>query len=237
MAKLEWILFAIGLALLAVWGTQRFDSIVFSRAAIAKFDANKATEPSNSIPALHGLVSRSEAGFASWSIKRVKAYKDSLLEKVDAPLAVLRIPKIHLEVPVFNGTDDLTLNRGIGRIVGTAQVGAGGNLGIAGHRDGFFRSLKDVERGDVIELARPGQTDFYVIDGIQIAKPEDVAFLKPTPAPSLTLVTCFHFHIVGSAPKRYIVRASIWSFTPSKEGANKDSASMGNRSNNKENEK
>jgi sortase A len=231
MARLERIFFAIGFALLAVWGTERFDSIVFSRAAIAKFDANMATKTGTSVPVLDGLTSGSDVDFALWSIKRVKAYKDSLLEKIDPPLAVLRIPKIHLEVPVFNGTDDLTLNRGVGRICGTAQVGAGGNLVIAGHRDGFFSGLKDVARGDVIELARPGQTDVYVIDGIRITKPEDVSVLKSTPTPSLTLVTCFPFYIVGSAPQRYIVRASKWSFTPSKEGTSKDSTSMGNRSN------
>ncbi len=235
MTRLERLIFAIGFALLALWGTAMLHTIVFSRAAIAKFDANKAAQADSSIPAAHGLASRSEVGLASWSIKRVQAYKASLLEEVDAPLAVLRIPKIHLEVPVFDGTDDLTLNRGVGRICGTAQVGAGGNLGIAGHRDGFFRGLKDVQSGDVIELARPGQTDVYVIDEIQITKPEDVSVLKPTPAPSLTLVTCFPFSYVGSAPKRYIVRASLWSFGQSKEGAGKDSISTGNQSNNKEN--
>ena len=237
MARLERIFFALGFALLAVWGAAWFHSFVFSRIAIAKFDTNSPAKAGSSMPAAHDLASRSVTGSASWSIKRVQGYKDSLLEKVDAPLAVLRIPKIQLEVPVFNGTDDLTLNRGVGRIAGTAQVGAGGNLGIAGHRDGFFSGLKDVARGDVIELARPGQTDFYVIDGIQIAKPEDVSVLKSTSAPMLTLVTCFPFHYVGSAPKRYVVRASLWSFTPSEEGASKGSTSTGNKTNNKENEK
>jgi sortase A len=234
MARFERMFFAVGFALLAVWGTEMLDRIVFSRAAIEKFDANKATKAGSGIPVLDGPASGSEIDFGLWPIKRIQAYRASLLEKVDAPLAVLRIPKIHLEVPVFNGTDDLTLNRGVGRIVGTAQVGAGGNLGIAGHRDGFFRGLKDVAQGDVIELARPGQTDVYVIDRIQTAKPKDVFVLKSTPKPSLTLVTCFPFHYVGSAPKRYIVRASLW--IPS-EGARKDSISTGNKTNNKENKK
>jgi sortase A len=236
MARLERIFFAIGFGLLVLWGTGTLDSIVFSHAAIAKFEADQATEAGSSTLEVRGPSSATEAGFAFWPIKRAQAYKDSLLEKVDPPLAVLRIPKIHLEVPVFNGTDDLTLNRGVGRICGTAQIGAGGNLGIAGHRDGFFSGLQDVARGDVIELARPGQIDVYIIDGIQIAEPEDVSVLKSTPTPSLTLVTCFPFHYVGSAPKRYIVRALLWSFTPSKDGASKDSISTGNKSN-KENEK
>jgi len=237
MARFERTLFAIGFALLAMWGTATLDRIVFSRAAIVKFDANKATNAGSSIPVSDGLASGSEVDVGLWPIKRVQAYKASLLEKVDTPLAVLRIPKIHLEVPVFNGTDDLTLNRGVGRIVGTAQVGAGGNLGIAGHRDGFFRGLKDLAQGDVIELAQPGHTDVYVIDGIRTTKPEDVSVLKSTPKPSLTLVTCFPFHYVGSAPKRYIVRASLWSFTPSIEVTSKDSISTANKTNNKENKK
>jgi sortase A len=237
MSRLEQIFFATGFALLAVWGAKMFQNDVYSRAALAQFEASEATKSDNSVPAPHELASVSEVGFASWSIKRVQAYEHSLLEKVDAPLAVLRIPKIHLEAPVFNGTDGPMLNRGVGRIAGTAQVGEGGNLGIAGHRDGFFRGLKDVARGDVIELARRGQTDFYVIDAIQIVSPENVSVLRPTPAPSLTLITCFPFHFVGSAPQRYVVRASLRNSSQSREKVSKDLIARDIKTNNKENER
>jgi sortase A len=237
MARLERMFFKMGFALVAVWGAVTLHGTVLSRAAIAEFHENEAKNAGNSIPELHGLASGSEVSFASWSIKRVQAYKESLLRKVDAPLAVLRIPKIHLEVPVFNGTDDTTLNRGVGRIVGTAQLGVSGNLAIAGHRDGFFRGLKDVAQGDVIELVRPGQNDFYVIDGMQIVNPKDVSVLGSTPAPSLTLVTCFPFYFVGSAPQRYIVRASLRSSSALREGQSRGSISTSNKTNTKENEK
>jgi len=147
--------------------------------------------------------------FTLWSPQRIAAYKDSLTAKRDLPLAILRIPKINLEVPVFNDTDDLTLNRGVGRIVGTARIGEPGNVGIAGHRDGFFRGLKDVAREDYVELASPGRTDEYVITGIQIVSPEDVHVLDATTVPTLTLVTCYPFYFVGSAPQRYVVTATI----------------------------
>jgi len=110
---------------------------------------------------------------------------------------------------VYNDTDDLTLNRGVGRILGTARVGAVGNLGIAGHRDGFFRGLKDLGPDAEIDLDRSGKTDTYVVDKIEIVGPDDVSVLKPTPVPSITLVTCFPFYYVGSAPQRYIVHASM----------------------------
>jgi sortase A len=231
MTRVERSLFAIGVVLLAMWGTARLQSVVFSHAALAKFDANQAKNAEAGSAVMLDPATGSKVDFAAWSIERVRAYRDSLLQKVDAPLAVLRIPKIHLEVPVFNDTDDLTLNRGIGRILGTAQLGAGGNLGIAGHRDGFFRGLKDVGQGDLIELLRYGQTDSYVVDKVQIVNPKDVSVLDSTPTPTLTLVTCFPFYFVGSAPQRYVVSASLRNSSPSKEGSNRDPNYKDNLSN------
>ena len=144
-----------------------------------------------------------------WSDKRIRAYNESLSHAFGAPLAVLSIPKIHLEVPVFEGTDDVTLDRGVGRITGTARPGQAGNLGIAGHRDGFFRGLKDVTTGDEIKLALPEGEATYVVDQITVVTPQDVSVLQPRPISSITLVTCFPFYFVGSAPERYIVSASL----------------------------
>ena len=124
-------------------------------------------------------------------------------------MAVLHIPKLNLEVPVFDGTDELTLNRGAGRIIGTARLGEVGNVGIAAHRDGFFRGLQDVGAGDTIELKLPDRTERYRVTGIQITTPENVSVLQPTVKASLTLVTCYPFYFVGSAPQRYIVHAAI----------------------------
>lgn len=146
---------------------------------------------------------------SQWSEKRIRAYNESLNHAFAAPLAVLLIPKIHLEVPVFEGTDDVTLDRGVGRIKGTARPGQPGNFGIAGHRDGFFRGLKDVTKGDEIKLALPDEETTYVVDQITVVSPQDVSVLQPRPVSSITLVTCFPFYFVGSAPERYIVSASL----------------------------
>jgi sortase A len=206
--KAEQVMFVIGLALLAVYVVARFHSSVSSKAAIAEFEAEEAASAADGTsPLLDPLGSNVD--FRLWSVKRIAAYKDSLAKKKDAPLAILRIPKISLEVPVFNGTDDLTLNRGVGRILGTAQVGQPGNLGIAGHRDGFFRGLQSIVTGDVVELDRPGLREQYTVSQIRIVRPEDTYVLKPTPGPTLTLVTCFPFYFVGSAPKRYVVSALL----------------------------
>jgi sortase A len=207
--RIEAVLLGTGLALLGVWGAVWIHGTLSSRAAVKRFEADRVRSSGLNSENTNDSVSGSHVDFALWSAKRVEAYKESLTRKEDRPLAILRIKKIHVEVPVYNDTDDLTLNRGVGRILGTARVGEGGNLGIAGHRDGFFRGLKDVALGDEVELARVGQSDIYVVEKITIVKPEDVSVLAPTRIPSLTLVTCFPFYFVGSAPQRFIVHASL----------------------------
>ena len=128
-------------------------------------------------------------------------------EMAPPPVAMLRIPKIHLEVPVLPGTDDRTLDHGVGLIEDTAEPGMVGNSGIAGHRDGFFRGLKDVVQGDTIRLDTLHGSFVYRVERTWIVKPEDVSVLEPTPVPAITLVTCYPFYFQGSAPMRFIVRA------------------------------
>lgn len=114
--KAEQVMFVLGLALLAVYVVARFHSSVSSKAAIAEFEAEEAASAADGTSPLLDPALGSNVDFRLWSVKRIAAYKDSLAKKKDAPLAILRIPKISLEVPVFNGTDDLTLNRGVGRM-------------------------------------------------------------------------------------------------------------------------
>jgi sortase A len=234
--KGERIFLAIGLTLLALWGGARFYGSLESRAAIARFQADATAVPGSgsNAPAWDGSLPDSAVDFTVWNPKRVIAYNDSLSAKTDLPLAILRIPKINLEVPVFNDTDDLTLNRGVGRILGTAQIGQLGNLGIAGHRDGFFRGLKDTGRDDIVELIRPGRTDQYVITQVHIVNPDDVSVLAPTPTPTLTLVTCFPFYYVGNAPQRYVVTASYQFSSRPDASVNKNSISTDKKTNKKE---
>ncbi len=141
-----------------------------------------------------------------WSPVRIRAWSQLVHEPVPAPIAVLRIPTIGLEVPVLVGTDHHTLDRGVGHIEDTAQPGMVGNLAIAGHRDGFFRGLKDIARDDTIELDTIHGKDVYRVERTWIVDPEDVSVLEPTSTAVLTLVTCYPFYFVGPAPRRFIVR-------------------------------
>ena len=107
------------------------------------------------------------------------------------------------------GTDDHTLDRAVGHIEDTAEPGTDGNSGLAGHRDGFFRGLKDIARGDTIELETLKGKDIYRVERTWVVNPEEVWVLDPTPTRALTLVTCYPFYFIGSAPQRFIVRAVL----------------------------
>jgi sortase A len=149
-----------------------------------------------------------EADVREWHPNRVRAWRDALEKLAPAPLARLSIRRIGVDVAVFTGTDEWTLNRAVGHIEGTPKPGDAGNVGLAGHRDGFFRPLKDIAIGDVIEVATGERVDRYRVTQTWIVSPSDVWVLDRTESPSLTLVTCYPFYFIGSAPKRFIVRAA-----------------------------
>ena len=144
-----------------------------------------------------------------WSSQRQAGYRESLAETFDAPPGVLEIPSLKLTVPIFAGTSELQLNRGVGWIEGTAMPGEDGNVGLAGHRDGYFRGLKDLKVGDTIEVESVGRSLRYRVTELKIVEPTDVSVLDPTDEPSVTLVTCYPFYYVGNAPQRYIVRGIL----------------------------
>lgn len=209
-----------GLALLAVYFTVRFEGESQREAGIQAFHRSAASAAPQLAAAERrvtlgsgGAGGRLEATVAApdqalWADKRIQEYVESLRVEADAPLAVMTIEKMNIQVPVYNGADEFNLNRGVARIEGTARVGDSGNLGIAGHRDSFFRGLKDIGIGDAIDLLTPAGTERYAVSSIDIVNPEDVWVLEPTKDKAITLVTCYPFYYVGHAPRRFIVKAT-----------------------------
>ncbi len=209
---LEVAAWVAGSVLIAVFAGFRIDASLGRRAGLADFARARAisTSDANSpLPSPRSLSDFQAPDKTLWSPERVQGFQTSLSHDFRPPLAVLRVPRIDLEVPVLEGTDDLALNRGVGHIGGTPRPGEPGNVGIAGHRDGFFRGLKDVTAGDVIEVETLSQRLRYRIQSLTIVSPQSVEVLAPTGAPALTLVTCYPFYYAGSAPQRFIVRATL----------------------------
>lgn len=150
-----------------------------------------------------------EPDVSTWAPARLHRYLKALSEElVKTPEAIMTIPSVDLKAPLFTGIDEWSLNAGIGLIPGTADLETTGNVGIAGHRDGFFRALKDVALGDRITLQTLNGPSYFEITDLWIVDPEDVEVLAPTTDSALTLVTCYPFYFVGNAPQRFIVRAT-----------------------------
>lgn len=118
----------------------------------------------------------------------------------------IEIPRLKLSAVIFEGTDDVTLDRGVGHLTGSATPGAPGNLVLAGHRDTFFRPLKKIREGDEIEVTGPEGVSRYKVEFTQIVAPEATEVLRPTGGSTLTLITCYPFRYIGNAPDRFIVR-------------------------------
>lgn len=209
LSILERLLTAGGVILLTLFLAAMVHREVFSRLALRNFDKNQASVMNPELQIFVEPAQSRQSDFSLWAHKRLQAYRKYALSATSSPLAVLRLDRLSIRVPVFEGTDNLTLNRGAGWIVGTTKPGEMGNTGIAGHRDGFFRPLKDIARGDTIELSTATVNAFYTVDQIELVEPDNVDVLKPRRVPSITLVTCYPFYFIGGAPKRFIVHAAL----------------------------
>mgnify|MGYP003339273021 CR=1 FL=1 len=125
-----------------------------------------------------------------------------------APLGEILIPRVGLSAVVLHGSDAQTLRRGPGHLEHTALPGQPGNVAIAGHRDSFFRPIRNVRAGDDIFLTTSTQRYHYRVSWVEVVSATNVSVLASTEDATLTLITCFPFTLIGAAPDRFVVRAT-----------------------------
>jgi sortase A len=178
------------------WGFQAYQTRRFERALK---DARQSAQ-AHPQPELSPLSSVTEADRARGENPAVKTLEG-------APLGRLEISSIGLAAVVMEGIDEGTLRLAVGHIPGTPLPGQRGNVGLAAHRDTFFRGLRKIHRDDEITLATLQGSYRYRVDSTQVVKADDISVLAATPDDFLTLVTCYPFYFVGTAPKRFIVRS------------------------------
>lgn len=218
--KLEVLAWTLGLLLIVAYLGTKWWSAADREAALSAFREQQqsvSTAPTEdaviagALPPLESIAGETELSTSApdttlWSASRIAAFFGAVAQPA-VPEAVLEIPGLRMEVPVYHGTSEWNLNRGAGRIEGTAAPGAAGNVGIAAHRDGYFRGLADIRLGERVMLSTLEGVEEYRVTSIRIVTPDTVEVLAPTDVPSLTLVTCYPFYHVGPAPERFIVRA------------------------------
>jgi sortase A len=174
----EWLLLGLGLGCLGVYAYENVEARRFQAEQTAVFERDARAE------------------------RPVRDVRTGSL------LGMLDVPRLELSTPVIQGDDTRTLKRAVGHLPDTPMPWDDGNSAIAGHRDGLFRPLKDVKVGDEIRFRTTRAEYRYRVKKTTIVKPDDLSVLARQDDPAtLTLITCYPFYYVGTAPKRFIVHA------------------------------
>lgn len=215
---LEMLCWGLGLALLGYAALLKLHEAQASEAGLQAFalaaaaaDSPALTTAASSTPTPSETLDLGQLQALDqslWSKKRIAQFAEITKTNSDMPLAILRIDALNILVPIYPDASDFNLNRGAGWIEDTASVNERGNIGIAAHRDSFFRALKDAKKGQKMSLQTLQGTRHFTLAKIQVIDPSDVSVLEATSDTRLTLVTCYPFYHVGSAPQRYIVTAT-----------------------------
>jgi len=190
-AWIESVLLGAGLVMLGCWAAATLSALAYQHAAGRIVDAWSG----GGWAAAEGTAA---AGRTATGGRRLAG----------GPLGRLEIPRLGLRVIVAEGTDARTLEHAVGHLAGSALPGEPGNVALVGHRDTYFRRLALARRGDRIDLVAPDGRHRYRVQDIAVVSPRRVDVLAPTPEPCLTLVTCYPFHVLGPAPRRFVVRAA-----------------------------
>jgi sortase A len=165
-----------------------------------------------------GLLALGYAAYVVVDAHAYQAYEQSKFENVSSkepapPLAEggvigeIQVPRLQLKAIVVQGDSHTILRRAVGHVPETALPGTLGNVVLAGHRDTFFRPLRNIRRGDAITLKTVDGAFQYLVESTEVVPATAVEILNATTGHTLTLITCFPFDYIGPAPKRYVVRA------------------------------
>jgi len=155
----------------------------------------------------HVYQAREQNAFDSSQIKDVSKNEQPELIGEGAVIGEMQVPRLGLKIIVVQGDSDRILERAVGHIPETALPGQFGNVAVAGHRDSFFRPLRNIQSGDAITFKTHSDKFHYEVESTAVVLPSDVSVLRASSGRTLTLITCFPFYYVGAAPSRFVVRA------------------------------
>jgi sortase A len=198
---LRYFFLAIAVVCLGLYGYAYLERVLYQSYESREFDR---MADRNAAAAASGdrIMQIGRAGRSSG-----RSVASSKLPPASALIGRLSVPRLHLAGMVREGIDRDTLQLAIGHIPGMALPGQAGNVGVAGHRDTFFRELKDLRTGDEIQFSTSSGDFQYAVELLTIVEPDNISALAETSGNVLTLVTCYPFSYIGAAPKRFVVKA------------------------------
>lgn len=206
----ERVFWALAAICLVAWSGHQVRVVLAQEKALAdlNYPAVNGETDGRGLFDLPDAEARDKPDQTLWSAQRISRHSETLATSQELrAIGLLSIPAVNIRVAVFDGVEESVLDLGAGRVPGTARIGDPGNLAVAGHRDGFFRGLKNIALGDSISLSHRDGVDSYVVTSRSIVRPDDISVIQPTDRSVITLITCYPFYFLGSAPERFIVRA------------------------------
>ena len=217
----EYLFLTIGFALVAVYVLSVVQGVGYQTYENYKLEQEIKGRPASIVGFARHLLGLKESPSAEKGEEQAKAAPESAEPKAgeqapkgktprpkkSALIGRVEIPRLDISAVVREGTDSKTLGRAVGHVPSTALPGENGNVAIAAHRDTYFRNVRHIRTGDLIRMVTPQGTYEYQVDSTKIVLPKNVEVLRATAEPTITLITCYPFNFVGSAPKRFIIRA------------------------------
>ncbi|WP_075619571.1 class D sortase [Paenisporosarcina indica] len=131
------------------------------------------------------------------------------IPKMGETMGSLYIPKLEAQLPIYHGTDEDELEKGVGHFKESVLPGEKDNSVLSGHRDTVFRNLGKVGEGDELQVTTSAGTFIYKVNNVRIVDKDDLTVIVPKPRAVLTVSTCYPFNFIGAAPKRYILEAFL----------------------------
>ncbi|MGH9524035.1 MAG: class D sortase [Terriglobales bacterium] len=196
---IRWVFLAIAVATLGYVSYSLTDAKVFQ--AYENWRLDRAVKNADRSAAVPSRIHPASAT-AVEEVARLPVRRGDVLGR-------LEISRIGMSVIIAEGVDGKTLRRAVGHVPGTAYPGEAGNVALSGHRDTYFRALKDIRQGDEVTLTTARRTYRYRVDSLKVVAETEIGVLQDSGGSVLTLVTCYPFYYVGPAPKRFIVRAHL----------------------------
>lgn len=121
----------------------------------------------------------------------------------------LIIPKLEARLPIYHGTAEEELEKGVGHFAGSVLPGEKDNSVLSGHRDTVFRKLGEVGKGDLLVVKTTAGEFTYKVKKVRIVDKDDRTVIVPKPRATLTVSTCYPFDFIGASPERYILVADL----------------------------
>ena len=124
-------------------------------------------------------------------------------------VGTITLESLDLSWPIFEGTHEAQLSKGVGHYIGSVLPGVVDNAILSGHQSTVFARLGELEKGDRVLIETDAGIFVYVINKFEVVDRADQTVIQPSDDATLTLTTCYPFGAIGNTTEAYIVTADL----------------------------